>query len=300
MTEYDSPWKEALDRYFESFMALCFPVLWAHIDWSVPPKMLDKELQQIAPQSDVGQRTVDKLVEVRLLSGEIEWLLIHLEIQSQPAANFAERMFVYFYRIRDKYDRPLVSLAVLGDDDPNWRPNRFQQDLFGCRIEFEFPTLKLLDFGDQIDNLEQSDNPFATVVLAHLMTMRTAGSPRDRCAWKIRLLRPMYSRGMSAEDVRGLFRVIDWMMDLPTDLAIEFDGELRKIEEENQMPYVTSIEQRGIEKGREEGRVAGQIQLIQRLLGQTETTMLQLLTQPLEELRGQLDALQIELAARMG
>ena len=106
MTEYDSPWKEALDRYFESFMALCFPVLWAHIDWSVPPKMLDKELQQIAPQSDVGQRTVDKLVEVRLLSGEIEWLLIHLEIQSQPAANFAERMFVYFYRIRDKYDRP--------------------------------------------------------------------------------------------------------------------------------------------------------------------------------------------------
>lgn len=285
-------------------MALCFPDLWAHIDWSVPPKMLDKELQQIAPQSDVGQRTVDKLVEVRLLSGEIEWLLIHLEIQSQPVGNFGKRMFVYFYRVSDKYDRPIVSLAVLGDDDPNWRPNRFQQNLFGCRIEFEFPTLKLLDFVDQIDMLEQSEKPFATVVLAHLMTMRTAGSPRDRCVWKLRLLRPMYSRGMSAEDVRGLFRVIDWMMDLPTDLAIEFDGELRKMEEELKMPYVTSIERRGIEKGREEGReegrVAGQIQLIQRLLGQPETTMTQLLTHPLEELRGQLDSLQKDLADRMG
>ena len=89
-------------------------------------------------------------------------------------------------------------------------------------------------------------------------------------------------------------------MDLPTDLAIEFDGELRKTEEEHKMPYVTSIEQRGLEKGRDEGRVAGQIQLIQRLLGQPETTMTQLLTHPLEELRGQLDTLQKDMAARMG
>ncbi len=85
-------------------------------------------------------------------------------------------------------------------------------------------------------------------------------------------------------------------MDLPTDLAIEFDGELRKIEEENKMPYVTSIERRGIEKG----CVAGQIQLIQRLLGQPETTMTQLLTQPLEELHEKLDSLQKDLADRMG
>lgn len=70
MTEYDSPWKEALDGYFEPFMALCFPELHAQVDWAVPPTMLDKELQQIAPQSHTGARTVDKLVDVRLRSGE--------------------------------------------------------------------------------------------------------------------------------------------------------------------------------------------------------------------------------------
>ncbi len=46
-------------------------------------------------------------------------------------------------------------------------------------------------------------------------------------------------------------------MDLPTDIAIEFENELRKLEEENKMPYVTSIEQRGIEKGLEKGREEG-------------------------------------------
>jgi len=72
------------------------------------------------------------------------------------------------------------------------------------------------------------------------------------------------------------------------------------------MPYVSSIERRGIEKGREEGReegrdegrVAGQIQLIQRLLGHAEATMPELLTQPLTELQNQLDQLQKDLAAR--
>ncbi len=136
MTEYDSPWKEALDRYFQSFLALCFRELHDAIDWSVPARMLDKELQRITPQNDVGLRTVDKLVEVCLLSGNTEWLLIHLEVQSQPATAFAKRMFVYFYRITDKYDRPLVSLAVLGDEEQNWRPNRFEQESYGCRIDF--------------------------------------------------------------------------------------------------------------------------------------------------------------------
>ena len=102
MTEYDSPWKEILDKYFDHFMQLCFPDLYSAIDWRTPAKMLDKEFQQIAQDSETGQRTVDKLVEVRLLSGELEWLLVHLEIQSQSSEAFARRMFVYFYRVTDR------------------------------------------------------------------------------------------------------------------------------------------------------------------------------------------------------
>ncbi len=130
----------------------CFPQIYAAIDWSVPPKMLDKEFQQITPHGELGRRSVDKLVEVRLLSGETEWILIHLEIQNQWIADFAERMFVYFYRIRDRYNRRVVSLAVLGDDNPEWRPKAFEEDMFGCKVEFTYPMVKLNDFLQQMLN----------------------------------------------------------------------------------------------------------------------------------------------------
>jgi hypothetical protein len=292
MTEYDSPWKEILDKYFEEFMQICFPVLHQAIDWSSPPKMLDKEFQQIAQESETGQRTVDKLVEVRLLTGQLEWLLVHLEIQSQSSNAFARRMFVYYYRITDKFDQPVVSLAVLGDADPDWNPQQFEQSLFGCRVRFEFPTVKLLQFENRIEELEQSENPFATVILAHLMTLKTAGNPVDRSQWKLRLLKPLYRRGMSRDTIRDLFRLIDWMMDLPTDIALQFENELLLFEREKHMPYVTSIERHGIEKGIERGELVGQIRLYQRLSGQQEQPREQLISQTVEALQSQLIQLQ--------
>jgi len=125
MTNFDSPWKEVLDVYFEAFILFCFPELHAQVDWRHGRRALDKELQQIAVEGEIGLRIVDKLVEVRLRSGEVRWLLIHVEVQSQPNVSFTRRMFVYFYRIFDKYTKPLVSLAILGDDDSDWRPKTF-------------------------------------------------------------------------------------------------------------------------------------------------------------------------------
>jgi hypothetical protein len=34
MSDYDSPWREALDRSFELFLAFFFPQAHADIDWS--------------------------------------------------------------------------------------------------------------------------------------------------------------------------------------------------------------------------------------------------------------------------
>ena len=270
MTEYDSPWKEFLDAFLKPFMEFAFPDLHDAIDWSQPVVALDKELQQIAPVSDAGVRTVDKLVEVRLLDGESQWLLIHVEVQSQRVEKFAERMFVYYYRIRDKYDKPLVSLAILGDNHPDWRPDCHIESHFGCREEFRFPILKLLDYADDIAGLERSENVFATMVLAHLLTQQTTGDPATREQWKLRLMRSLYERGKSSAEIRQMFRVIDWMMDLPPAFAIQFRTALEQIEEEKKMPYVTSVErlakEEGREEGREEGILIGQILLLQKQL----------------------------------
>jgi hypothetical protein len=68
--DYDSPWKEVLDRYFEAFLAFFFPEAHADIDWTRGYEMLDKELQRIVRAVGQGRRVVDKLIKVWLKSGE--------------------------------------------------------------------------------------------------------------------------------------------------------------------------------------------------------------------------------------
>ena len=63
-SDYDSPWKEALERYFPQFLAFLFPQIHAEIDWGRGWEFLDKELQQVVRDAELGRRLVDKLVKV--------------------------------------------------------------------------------------------------------------------------------------------------------------------------------------------------------------------------------------------
>ncbi len=121
MPEFDSPWKEMLDEYFEPFLALCFPEAHHEIDWTRGYEMLDKELQKIAPQGETGRRIVDKLLRVWHRSGEEEWFLVHVEVQSQGEAHFEHRMFVYHARLRDRYNRERLEQAENSQSVPIYR-----------------------------------------------------------------------------------------------------------------------------------------------------------------------------------
>ena len=210
--------------------------------------------------ADLGTRLADVLVKVWRHDGEESWLLIHIEVQGWPETDFPRRMFVYHYRIFDRYNRQVVSLAVLADDRPSWRPDRFIYDLWGCGLDFHFPAVKLLDFVGQEAVLEASDNPFALITRAHLATMQTRRDPATRHAGKIRLVRELYERGMSREDVLQLFRIIDWMMDLPEVLERLFKEEAEQIEQEKTMPYVTSVER----LAKRDGQIEMLIQALER------------------------------------
>ena len=50
--QYDSPWKEAIERYFPEFMALYFPDASAEIDWSKEHVFLDQELRAVVPVTE--------------------------------------------------------------------------------------------------------------------------------------------------------------------------------------------------------------------------------------------------------
>ncbi len=53
-TEYDSPWKDILQLYFKEFMLFFFPQAHGEIDWTRKPEFLDKELQQVIRDAELG------------------------------------------------------------------------------------------------------------------------------------------------------------------------------------------------------------------------------------------------------
>ncbi len=151
--DYDNPWKEMLEHAFPEFMAFYFPDAAAQIDWAQEHEFKNIELRQVVRDAELGKRFADALVQVRLTDGEARWIYIHLEVQGQRDADFAQRMFTYNYRLFDRYATPIASLAVLTDDEVSWRPDRFSFAVLGCRHTLEFPVVKLLDFADRLENL---------------------------------------------------------------------------------------------------------------------------------------------------
>ena len=243
-SEFDSPWKEALENFFPQCLEFFFPHIHAQIDWARGWEFLDKEFQQITRDAEVGRRLVDKLIKVWKLEGQELWVFVHIEIQGKHETLFSERMFTYHYRIRDRYRQPVVSLALLTDESASWRPAEYTAELWGCEIKFKFPIVKLLDYRSAWEDLEASPNPFAVVVMAHLQAQSTRQDPESRLEWKLKLVKGLYERGYSREEILELFRFIDWVMALPQELEDQFDDELSAFEEERKMQYVTSIERR--------------------------------------------------------
>ena len=249
-------------------MEFFFPSAYEEIDWSKKYEFLETELQQVRPQAEIGKRVADKLAKVWLKNGDELWVMVHIEVQNQRQTAFPERMFTYNYRIRDLFNCQVASFAILTavcpgsatrttrgtqDQDAGWRPTEFSQQLLGCEIAFNFQIAKLLDYKDRWQELEESRNPFATVVMAHLKAQETRGEQQERKRWKLSLIRRLYQKGYEREQIVNLFKFIDWVMQLPQELEKEFWQEVNQLQEEKQMQYITSVERIGIEKGLEQG-----------------------------------------------
>jgi Domain of unknown function (DUF4351) len=266
--EQDSPWKQILRQYLEDAMVFFFPAIADAVDWRVPPVFLDKEFRQIAPEAKTGRRFADQLVQLQCKRGKPLILLLHIEIQASPEANFAERVFVYALRIFDYFRQPATSIAILGDANPRWRPSQYTFSQPETDLIFRFGTVKLLDYKLRWADLEASTNPFACVVMAHLKMQETKQDKAARKVWKLWLIRRLYESGYNQDDVVNLFHFIDWLLKLPKALEDEFWQDLQTYEQERTMPYITSVERIGRRIGREEGREEERRSLVTLLLNE--------------------------------
>ena len=258
--DYDSPWKDIVEHAFAEFMVYFFPQIHAEIEWDKGYEFKNTELRQVVRDAELGKRFADALVRVTLKTGTERWIYIHIEVQGQRDAGFAKRMFTYNYRLYDRYDCPIASLAILADDEPGWRPDNFEFEVFGCRHSLTFPVVKLTELATRVENLKGDANPFAIVTAAHLQTRQTKNDPQARYQAKRGLLHQLYIHGWDRQRILNLFSVLDWMMRLPDSLEQKLWQDVQQIEGETAMQYVTSVERLAIQRGRIEGKLEGRLE----------------------------------------
>ena len=298
--DFDGAWKRAIEFYFERFMNFCFPNETKLIDWSKDFQFLDKELQKITRNSQTGKRHVDKLVKVTLINGEEEWLLIHVEVQNQKDASFPDRMLIYNTRGRDHFGVDVMSLAVLTDEDETWKPCRFVKKIGAFQLLLEYPVCKMQDYKSKLSELEQSANPIEIFVAAHLQTQASREDPQKLNNKKWQLTRGLYKKGLSKQEIIDIFILIDWLMVLPEAMEETFKDKLLQFEQEQEMPYITSIERIGRREGQNEGILIGEIRICQELLGQEPSSTEALLKLSKEELQARHDQLREEIHQKPG
>ncbi|WP_285059476.1 hypothetical protein [Pedobacter ginsengisoli] len=141
----DILWKGVLEDVFEDFLRFLSPEAESQLDLGRGFEFLDKELEQVFPpeNDEYSPKVIDKLVKVFTRSGQEEWVLVHVEVQGQYQRDFARRMFTYFYRILDKYQRPITAYAIFTEGSLKERADTFESAFMGTSIRYTFNTYKI-------------------------------------------------------------------------------------------------------------------------------------------------------------
>jgi hypothetical protein len=278
MISADSPWKEVCERKLALVFDLLYPRVHRELDWAQDYEALDQELRKFAPASRAGRRIADRLIKA-LAAGSGDPRYFHLEVQGKKERGFRRRIHLCNLRAEERFNAHVVSMVVLTDETPAWRPGRYVAGLFPVQGEppdegaaspggkkrrryldertLRFLTVKLIDLRGREAELEALDNPMGPFVVAHLEAMRTRDDAPAREQVKLRLLRNLRQRKMDLEDARLWLACLDWFLQLPAERERALSQELERLDREENMPYLSFIERNALEKGIEKGLEKG-------------------------------------------
>ncbi|MBS1662344.1 MAG: hypothetical protein JST68_14975 [Bacteroidetes bacterium] len=208
----DILWKVILEEVFPDLLIFVYPDA-AHIyDMDRGFEFLDKELAELSPQPDEEKdsRFADKLVKAYHRNGAEEWVLLHVEIQDETHDRqaFAERMFTYFYRIRDRYPGKLISaLAIFTGQNSSRMPGQFTYEYRGTRLIYQYSTLSIHDYTDE--ELDNNPNPFAQVLLtAKLRLLEGRVTEEKLLNIKLMAARKLLEKGFDKNKIRSILNFL--------------------------------------------------------------------------------------------
>jgi len=276
MVKDDTLWKGILENVWDDFLRFTFADADNIFDMAKGFVFMDKELDELFPdENSDAPKFVDKLVKVFTKAGTEEWILVHVEVQGYNDINFSRRMFTYFYRILDRYDKPVTAVVIFTDTNKNFHPQQYEYSYLGTRNIFSFNTYKILDQDEKA--LETNANPFAVVALTVLLALkRKRLTDDDLLKLKLQVFRNLIQRKIAPEKLRGLHAFLKLYVHFATpETNIKFDTETKLLTNNKTTMGIEEFvlnraEKKGFAKGREEESLKNQTDVSTKLILKTD------------------------------
>jgi hypothetical protein len=267
----DILWKTILEEVFDDLLRFLFTYADKEYDIDRGFEFLDKELAGIYPEPgkypDI--RLADKLVKVHTRDGKDEWILIHVEIQGDTSERqeFAERMFRYFYRILDKYRKPVSAVAIFTGRYGQKMPDRYEYTCGNTSLVYRYHTMSILDYPDE--DLQCIENPFAVVLMATRAALLGGGTTEQfLMERKLLVAKELLRRNIPANKVRAIFAFLNNYVRLEDPiLNLKFTQQVDQFDHKNyNMGIIEYLQQEAKEEGVEMGRQEERERLTRTLL----------------------------------
>ena len=242
--DHDKLFKELLITFFQEFIELFFPDFYPMIDFNETEFLSEEIFTDIQSKE---KKYIDILAKVKAF-GEPSGILIHVEPQSYYREHFNKRMYKYYNRLFEKYDRKIMPIVIFAHNRKAEEPDNFEITLFGTYdvVKFKFfkIQLKTMNWKDYIN----SNNPVAAALLSKMNY-----SKKERVSLKAEFLRMLLK--MKLDPAR--MTLLHVFFDTYIKLNLVEEEELREVikaslEEEKILEMITIYEKRGREEGRQE------------------------------------------------
>lgn len=230
----DELWKIIIPTLWIPFIHFCMEDWVDSIDFTRKPVFLNKELKRLKPRGEAKNRAVDILMRIYLKNGKSKCFLLHIEVQGYYDENFEQRVFQYYYRITDLLQEPIETLAILIDDDPNWRPNEYTQFLGQTALNFKFRLFKLLD--NPPPYIDKEHNPFSIVfeVAWYALNQNMLKNDDDLAILKFGLIRRLLANNIEESVIYDLLDFINIYLPFEnTQKETNFDREIDLLIDKN-------------------------------------------------------------------
>lgn len=152
--QQDELLKGIFEENFSDFLRFMYSSADDIFDLERGIQFMDKELLAIVPNRErkKGKRIADLLAKVFLKDGTEKWLLVHTEIEAGSQKDFPFRLFQYHYRLLDRYQVPVETIAVFSGGENQSRPHEY----FHRGIDTNMGVIEIIKKHAREDGVEQN------------------------------------------------------------------------------------------------------------------------------------------------